>query len=144
MTHDRHNRTGRIRPPGRKPRCAVALAACLALVVNLLVPLIGGILTPASAEGIWVQICTTDGIEYRRIDFDGDTGGETEPARNHFGDCQVCAHCSFSSCKNIVARTAADWAGQDFAGGLVSWAGNPAICSPAAARGILKRAPPVA
>ena len=124
-------------------RRAVVLAASLALVVNLLAPMIGGMLSAALADGVWIQICTSDGIEYRRVDFDGETGGETEPAENHFAECQVCAHCSISCGKKVLARAVADWAGPGFADDRVSWVDHPAIHSPAAARGILKRAPPI-
>ena len=124
-------------------RRTVVLAASLALVVNLLAPMIGGMLSAALADGVWIQICTSDGIEYRRVDFDGETGGETEPAENHFAECQVCAHCSISCGKKVLARAVADWAGPGFADDRVSWVDHPAIHSPAAARGILKRAPPV-
>lgn len=125
------------------PRRAVVLAASLALVVNLLAPMIGGMLSAALADGVWIQICTSDGIEYRRVDFDGEAGGETEPAENHFAECQVCAHCSISCGKKVLARAVADWAGPGFADDRVSWVDHPAIHSPAAARGILKRAPPI-
>ena len=134
------NRPGRPGATGRSR--TVALAASLALVVNLLAPMIGGMLSAAMADGVWIQICTSDGIEYRRVDFDGE--GETEPAKNHFDECQVCAHCSVPCGKKAFVHAAADWAGPGFADGRVAWTDNPAIRSPAAAHGILKRAPPAA